>query len=204
MRLSRTVTGLTASLIPSQSTVAGQKPLAEVLVEGELSPFEDEALYRILRKSFDVKHPSYAELADEDLATRVNVVFHYPYSQMVFTEVLQENWRDLKELFKQISHRRGRAGASFTVSFKAPDREIVFKSRTLNEHQAASALDQIGHLTSILGQMMQPEKMETPIERIETSFDKKSDRWHDFQGFSREQNFVFDDSKLFRWVPVPK
>jgi len=76
-------------LIPSQSTVAGQKPLSEVLVEGELSPFEDEALYRILRKSFDVKHPSYTELQDDDVATRVNVTFHSPYDQSLFTEVLR-------------------------------------------------------------------------------------------------------------------
>jgi len=203
MRLSQTITGLMPSLIPSQSTVAGQKPLAEVLVEGELSPFEDEALYRILRKSFDLKHPSYTELDDEDLATRVNLTFHHPYAQSLFTEVLRENWRDLKDLFKQVVHRRGKAGAAFTLNFVTSEFQLVFKSGTLNEHEIASALDQIGHLTAVVGQMLRPDTMQDPITKVETIFDRKSDRWHDFRGSGSGQNFVFDDS-TFRWVPVPK
>ncbi|HET7405249.1 MAG TPA: hypothetical protein VFJ63_03945, partial [Candidatus Bathyarchaeia archaeon] len=89
-------------MIPGQPITASEKPLAEVLVEGELSPFEDEAIYRILRKNFRVQHPSYFHLQDEQLATRVSVVFHYPYSTTIFTDLLQEGWRDLKELFKQV------------------------------------------------------------------------------------------------------
>jgi hypothetical protein len=33
------------------------KPRAEVLVEGELSPFEDEALYKLLKKHFRLGQP---------------------------------------------------------------------------------------------------------------------------------------------------
>jgi hypothetical protein len=190
-------------LIPSPSLTTGQKPQAEVVVEGELSPFEDETLYRILRKSFDTKHPSYTEIHDEDLATRINVIFHYPYAKTLFTEVLQENWRDLKELFKQVSHRRGRAGAAFTLQFLAPENELVFKSGVLNEHEMASALDQIGHLTPIVGQMLRPEAVQEPMERIEAVFDKKGDRWHEFRGSGSGKNFVFDES-AFRWVLVLK
>src|SRR6266571_7696805 len=115
------------SLIPSQPLASGEKPLAEVVVEGELSPFEHEALYRILRKSFRLEQPSYRELPDEDLATRVNVVFHHPYSRTIFTDVLQEDWRELKELFKQVAYRRGRAGAAFNITFIAPATRITFK-----------------------------------------------------------------------------
>ena len=67
MCLSRTLTSLMPSLIPSQPVATGEKPLAEVVVEGELSPFEHEALYRLLRKSFKVEQPSYRELSDEEL-----------------------------------------------------------------------------------------------------------------------------------------
>src|SRR2546430_15647630 len=79
MRLSQAPAKLMPSLTSREAVAVQEKPLAEVLVEGELSPFEDEALYRILRRTFRVEHPSYAELSDEDLATRVNVTFHYPY-----------------------------------------------------------------------------------------------------------------------------
>ena len=191
-------------MIPSQPTVAGQKPSVEVVVEGELSPFEDEALYRILRKSFQTEHPSYIPLDHEDLATRVNVTFHYPYENRIFTEVLRENWRDLKELFKQVAHRRGRAGAAFTLRFAPAESRVLFKSGTLSEKQLGSALDQIGHLTAIVGQMLRDKTVEEPIREVEASFDPRSDRWHDFHGAdSSGDKYVFDESS-FRWVPAVK
>ena len=189
-------------MITREAVTSAEKPLAEVLVEGELSPFEHEALYRILRKRFRLEHPSYTELVDEDLATRVNITFHYPYVTTVFTDVLQENWRDLKELLRQIRYRRGRAGAAVTLTFKGNKSDMVFRSGILEERELSSALDQIGHLTGILGQMLRLETMEKPLELIEAAFDKKSDRWHEFKGFGssdRNESYVFDESS-FRWV----
>jgi hypothetical protein len=190
------------SLITRETATTSEKPLAEVLVEGELSPFEHEALYRILRKGFRLEHPSYTELLDEDLATRINVTFHYPYVTTIFTDVLQENWRDLKELLRQIRYRRGRAGAAVTFTFIGDKNRVVFKSGILEERELSSALDQVGHLTGILGQMLRPEIMEKPLELVEAAYDKKSDRWHEFKGFgspSRNESYVFDESS-FRWV----
>ncbi len=189
---------------PSQPVATGEKPLAEVVVEGELSPFEHEALYRLLRKSFRLEQPSYKELSDEDLATRVNVVFYHPYSRTIFTDVLQENWRDLKELFKQITYRRGRAGAAFTLTFIAPEIRIIFRSGALSEKELGSALDQVGHLTMIVSHMLRPDKMDKPVEKIETVYDKRSDRWHEFQASSStDERYVFDET-LSRWVPAAK
>ena len=172
------------------------------MVEGELSPFEDEALYRILRKGFQLEHPSYTQLVDEDLATRINITFHHPYVTTVFTDVLQENWRDLKELLRQIRYRRGKAGAAVTLSFIGEKNKLVFKSGVLEEKELSSAMDQIGHLTGILGQMLRPESMEKPLELVEAAYDKKSDRWHEFKGFTsaaQNESYVFDES-VFRWI----
>jgi hypothetical protein len=190
------------SLMTREAVTIPEKPLAEVLVEGELSPFEHEALYRILRKGFRLEHPAYTELWDEDLATRINVTFHYPYVTTIFTDVLQENWRDLKELLRQVRYRRGRAGAAFTFTFIGEKNRLVFRSGSLEDRELSSALDQIGHLTGILGQMLRPETMEKPLELVEAAYDKKSDRWHEFKGSgSSDQNesYVFDES-IFRWV----
>ena len=185
-----------------EAVTVPQKPLAEVLVEGELSPFEHEALYRILRKGFRLEHPSYAELVDEDLATRVNVTFHYPYVTTIFTSVLQENWRDLKELLRQVRYRRGKAGAAVTFTFVGDNQKLVFKSGVLEEKELSSALDQIGHLTGILGQILRRDTMDKPLGIVETEYDKRSDRWHRFRGFDssdRAERYVFDES-VFRWV----
>ena len=190
------------SLTAPEAVTAPVKPLADVLVEGELSPFEDEALYRILRKGFQLEHPSYTRLVDEDLATRINITFHHPYVTTVFTDVLQENWRDLKELLRQIRYRRGKAGAAVTLSFIGEKNKLVFKSGVLEEKELSSAMDQIGHLTGILGQMLRPESMEKPLELVEAAYDKKSDRWHEFKGFSsaaQNESYVFDES-VFRWI----
>src|SRR2546421_12944537 len=99
------------SLSTREAVTVPEKPLAELLVEGELSPFEQEVLYRMLRKGFRLEHASYTELLDEDLATRVNITFHYPYDTTSGAEVGQENWRDLKEPRRQVSYRGGKAGA---------------------------------------------------------------------------------------------
>jgi hypothetical protein len=190
------------SLTIREVVTVPEKPLAEVLVEGELSPFEHETLYRILRKGFRLEHPSYTELLDEDFATRVNVTFHYPYVATMFTDVLRENWRDLKELLRQVRYRRGKAGAAFTLTFIGDGRRLVFKSGVLEEKELSSALDQVGHLTGILAQMLRPETMEKPLQLVEAHYDRKSDRWHEFKGFDsldQKQSYVFDES-IFRWV----
>ncbi|TMI15026.1 hypothetical protein E6H33_07065, partial [Candidatus Bathyarchaeota archaeon] len=65
------------------------RPVAEILVEGELSPFEHEALYKLLKKHFRLEQPGYSELLDETIGTRVNITFHHPYDRRFFMGVLQ-------------------------------------------------------------------------------------------------------------------
>ncbi len=180
------------------------KPIAEVLVEGELSPFEHEALYQLLRKRFRLEHPSYVELPDENLATRINIVFHYRYTLELFTIVLRESWRDLKELFKEVRRRRGRAGAAFNLTFVDGDTRLVFRSGSLTHEEMSSAMDQVGHLTGIVHQMRRPETMQEPLELIECVYDKTSDRWHEFRGFSLSKGktaYSFDETE-FRWNQI--
>src|SRR5438876_10667385 len=69
------------------------RPVAEILVEGELSPFEHEALYKLLKKHFRLEQPGYSELLDETIGTRVNITFHHPYDRRLFMRVLQGDWR---------------------------------------------------------------------------------------------------------------
>ncbi|MBO0889154.1 hypothetical protein J2P12_08665 [Candidatus Bathyarchaeota archaeon] len=171
-------------------------------MEGELSPFEDETLYKILRKSFQVEYPTYAELQDENMVTRVNLIFHHSYDATIFTDILRADWRDLKDLFKQICHRRGRAGAAFNFRFDTSETRLAFNSGILNENELSSALDQIAHLTGIVGQMLRPETMDKSVDRVETFFDRNSDRWQKFEGTSSDgERYAFDESS-FRWVPV--
>ncbi len=182
----------------------GYKPAAEVLVEGELSPFEDEAVYQLLKKTFTVEHPLYVELSDENLATRVNIIFHHPYTSELFTSVLQENWRDLKEILRQVRHRRGRAGAAFNLTFVNGNSRLVFRSGKLEQNAMSSAIEQVGYLTGIVQQMIRPDTMKDTLGLIECSFDPKTDRWHEFRGFSlsnEKKAYAFDDSTL-QWIPL--
>src|SRR5438309_2912598 len=61
--------------------------------------------------------------AETDLVCRLllekkkNITFHYPYVTTIFTDVLQENWRELKELLRQVRYRRGKAGSAVILSF---------------------------------------------------------------------------------------
>ena len=182
----------------------GYKPTVEVLVEGELSPFEHEALYQLLKKTFTLEHPSYVELSDEDLATRVNIIFHHPYTNELFTSVLQESWRELKEILRQVRHRRGRAGAAFNLIFVNGESRLVFRFGRLEQDALSSAIEQVGYLTGIVQQMMRPETMKDPLGLVECSFDPRTDRWRGFRGFSisnEKKAYSFDDSTL-QWTPL--
>jgi hypothetical protein len=176
------------------------KPIAEILVEGELSPFEHEALYKLLKKHFRLDQPAYSELLDETIGTRVNIIFHHAYSKSFFTDTLQDDWRGLKELFKQIRYRRGRLGAAFILTFIDQKMRLVFSLGVLGDEELGSAMDQIAHLTSIVGQMLRSETMIEPLGRVETRYDGGSDRWQGFRGvgLNDQREYVFDES-AFRW-----
>ena len=189
-------------MIPSQTTAISEKPLAEVAVEGELSPFEDEKIYRILKEKFRVQHPVYSHSDNEEVASKVDITFYQEYSTSFFTVQFQDGWRDLKELLKEIRHRRGNAGAGYTLTFKDSERRIVFESGVLEEGEFRSSVDQISYLTSIMGQMLRPSAMEKPLSTVQTSFDKKSDRWTWFRGITQtNEGYVFDE-QVFRWVKL--
>jgi hypothetical protein len=176
------------------------RSLAEVLVEGELSPFEHEALYKLLKKHFRLDQPVYSELLDETIGTRVNITFRHPYERSFFGSIFQEDWRGLKELFKQIRYRRGRTGAAFTLTFIDQKIRLVFSLGLLGDEELGSAMDQIAHLTSIVGQMLRLETMVEPLGQVEMWYDGRSDRWQGFRGvgLTDKKVYVFDES-LFRW-----
>src|SRR5712691_9850690 len=173
-------------------------PVAEVLVEGELSPFEHEALYRLLRKHFRLEQPSYSELLDETIGTRVNIIFHHRYERSFFTNVFQEDWRNLKDLFKQIKYRRGRVGAAFTLTFADEKVRLIFSSGVLDDEELGSAMDQIAHLTGIVGQIMRPEMMVEPLGQVEAFYHRKTDRWQGFRGtgLNDRREYIFDESSF--------
>src|SRR5712692_10195564 len=185
--------GLVSILVSLMET---GRPVAEVLVEGELSPFEHEALYKLLKKHFRLEQPSYSDLLDEAVGTRVNIVFHHPYDRSFFTDILQDDWRGLKDLFKQIRYRRGRLGAAFSLTFLDLKMRVVFSLGLLEDEELGSAMDQIGHLTGIVAQMLRPETMIESLGQIETSYDRKTDRWQGFRGIglTDKKEYVLDEN----------
>ncbi|HZY94215.1 MAG TPA: hypothetical protein VFE98_05050 [Candidatus Bathyarchaeia archaeon] len=179
-----------------------EKPRVEVVIDGELSPFEHETLHRILRKSFQVEKASYRETVDEGIVTRVNLTFYHPFDRSFFTEILRDNWRGLKDLLRQIRYRRGKAGSSFKLAFVTDNLRLSFDAGSVEERDLASAIDQMGHLTGIVGQMLRPELMDTPIGLVEAFYNRTTDRWEEFRGTSKgDEVYRFDDGS-FRWIPL--
>jgi hypothetical protein len=185
-----------------QRSSVEQKPLAEVLVEGELSPFEHEALVSLLKKHFRLDQPRYSDPSDESVGTHLSIVFHHSYDRSFYNDIIREGWRDLKGLFKQISYRRGRLGAGFTLSFIDQKIRLDFVLGVLSDEVLVSAMDQLAHLTGIVGQMLEPDRVQEALGQIEVSFDRKADRWQGFRGFGLkdQKEYMFDET-LFRWKP---
>jgi hypothetical protein len=142
----------------------------------------------------------YRELEDETIGTKVNLIFHHSYNREFFTEIFQNGWRELKNLFKQISYRRGRLGASFNLSFSDTKYRLTFSNGQLDDQALGSAMDQLAHLTGVVGQMLKPETMSEPLETIRASFDRKSDTWQDFRAVDQtgKKQYMFDEPS-FRW-----
>ena len=115
-------------------------------------------------------------------------------------DIFQDDWRGLKDLFKQIRYRRGRLGAGFTLTFINQKVRLVFSLGLLGQEELGSATDQIAHLTGIVAQMMRPETMIEPLGQVEASFDMRTDRWQGFRGIglAYKKEYVFDEN-LFRW-----
>src|SRR2546425_2130745 len=191
---------MSSMLRTSRQSMDLSKPVAEILVEGELSPFEHEALYKLLKKHFRLEQPSYSEFLDETVGTRVKIIFHHRYERSFFTDILQDDWRGLKDLFKQIRYRRGRLGAGFTLTFVDQRIRLVFSLGLLEDEELGSAIDQIAHLTGIIGEMMRPETMIEPLEEGEASFDRRTDRWQEVRGVGlddRKEEFLDDTLRGF-------
>src|SRR6266581_5933687 len=195
-------TGLTpVARNQSLATQTRVRPGAEVLVEGELSPFGHERIFQILKKRFTVSQPSYVELPDEDLATRITIIFQHQYSSSFFTQVFTDGWRELKGILKEVRHRRGGAGAAFNLVFADNSVRLIFKIGLLDSDQVSSALDQIGHLTSIVKKIADSWTAKEPLGVFECIFDGRTDRWHEFRGhgFSGQPSLRFDEEK-FVWT----
>lgn len=169
-------------------------------MEGELSPFEHEALYKLLKKHFQTEQPTYSELQDETISTRVNIIFHHSYDREFFAEILKEDWRRLKELFQQISHRRAAPGAGFTLTFTDMKIRLFFVFGTLGGESLGSAMDQMAHLTGVIGQMILPERTVEPLGLIEVLYNPWNDMWQVQRGvgLADKKEYVFDQAS-FHW-----
>ena len=60
-------------------------------------------------------------------------------------------------------------------------------------------MNQIGHLTGIIGQMVRPETMVEHLKQVETSYDQKTDRWPGFQDV-----IIGNSRDNFRWTPTSR
>ena len=159
----------------------------------------------MLKRGFTVEPPSYTPFAygEEDLATRINITFHYPYNQDFFTRHLRENWRELKDLIKEVRYRRGRAGAAFTFTFVQEGFSLVFRSGEVNDDEISSAMDQIGHLTGIISRMLKAETVPETLVKIECGFDKLTDRWDQFRATNSAESNVYEfDEESSNWKPT--
>ncbi len=177
------------------------RPRAEILVEGELSPFEHETIFQILKKTFAVSQPSYIELPDEDLATRVTITFQHSYDSSFFNQVFVDGWRDLKSILKEVRYRRGGAGAAFNIAFNHNSFILVFKIGLLDSDRVSSALEQVGYLTSIIKKITDSWMQAEPLAGLECFFDESSDRYRGFRGYglSGQPSLKFDEEK-FTWA----
>jgi len=79
----------------------------------------------------------------------------------------------------------------------------VFKTGLLDSEEAGSALDQVGHLTGIVKRITELLDLDESIDRLECTFDGRTDRWYDFRALSSPANrwYRFDE-RTSLWLPL--
>src|SRR5438552_19083577 len=110
----------------------------------------------------------------------------------------------LETLYSSLARRSSsHEMAAFTLTFIDQKVRLVFSVGLLGEEELGSAMDQIAHLTGIVAQMMRPETRVEALERVETSYDRKMDRWQNFRGvgLTDKKDYFFDESH-FGWKPL--
>lgn len=147
---------------------------AEVLVKGDISPFEQEALYNHCLRIFTLINWDNESLDyDNDYVTEINFIINTDFSSQFFENITEKNWNELLNLLKDMRSRRGSHSAHVHLRFNGVNSKINIHCISLSKDGFINSLDSIKSI--IIG--LNLVSNDNLIQEKNYSFDEKSMLW---------------------------
>ena len=170
----------------------------------DLSIREQEIIYTLLGKTFYVieeklpfddmesKLPNFLSITDYSI-TFVELSFPVKFNNYLFQTISVEHWNSIKNIIKEIKHRRGNKPVICIFKFKGnktnqTDFNIIFSITNSSVHSFEIAIEKVEYLVDIV-----PTQLNSlPPNTFEVFYlyDESSSKWIPYQAKSIAQNYV--------------
>ena len=169
----------------------------------DLSILEQEIIYTLLGKTFYVieeklsfddmesQLPNFLSITDYS-TTFVELSFPVKFNNYLFQTISVEHWNSIKNIIKEIKHRRGNKPVICIFKFKGntnqTDFNIIFSITNSSVHSFEIAIEKVEYLVDIV-----PTQLSSlPPNTIEVFYlyDESSSKWVPYQAKSIAQNYV--------------
>ncbi|MDX1372691.1 MAG: hypothetical protein R3321_09485 [Nitrososphaeraceae archaeon] len=176
----------------------------------DLAIREREVIYTYLTKSFYVmeeetsideieKEQSYVMGGDDPL-TYIELSFSSKFDDLFFSFIRPEMWHSIKNIIKEIKHRRGKMPVVVLFKFIGANNinsEIVFCIKNKFEKQFDMAIEKIEYLVDIIPSQL--NLLPETIIQVVYFFDDSYGKWIPFQATNTNRNessrFAFSGGK---------
>lgn len=169
----------------------------------DLAIGEQEVIYTLLGKTFYVieeklsfddmesQLPNFLSITDYSI-TFVELSFPVKFNNYLFQTISVEHWNSIKNIIKEIKHRRGNKPVICIFKFKGntnqTDFNIIFSITNSSVHSFEIAIEKVEYLVDIV-----PTQLSSlPPNTIEVFYlyDESSSKWVPYQAKSIAQNYV--------------
>ena len=169
----------------------------------DLSIQEQEVIYTLLAKTFYVieeklsfddmesQLPNFLSNTDYSI-TFIELIFPIKFDNYLFQIISVEHWNSIKNIIKEIKHRRGNKPVICIFKFKGntnqTDFNIIFSITNSSVHSFEIAIEKVEYLVDIVS--IQLSSIPPNTFEVIYFYDESSSKWLPYQAKSIENNFV--------------
>ena len=169
----------------------------------DLSIREQEIIYTLLTKIFYVieeklsfddmesQLPNFLSITDYS-TTFIEIIFPVKFDNYLFQAISIEHWNSIKNIIKEIKHRRGKKPVISILRFKGitnqRDFDIIFSLMNSSMRSFEIAIEKVEYLVDIVS--IQLSSIPPNTFEVIYFYDESSSKWLPYQAKSIENNFV--------------
>ena len=168
----------------------------------DLSIREQEIIYTLLMKIFYVieeklsfddmesQLPNFLSITDYS-TTFIEIIFPVKFDNYLFQTISIEYWNSIKNIIKEIKHRRGKKPVISIFRFKGTNKrnfDIIFSLMNNSSRSFEIAIEKVEYLVDIIP--IQLNSLPPNTFEVIYFYDESFSKWVPYQAKSIENNFV--------------